>query len=401
MRANLKDSGKSRKTKRRGDNFPLFQRGDGRWCKKIRGKHRYFGYDKAEALRKYEREIGLLSQGLEPANGDVGLRELFNRYLEAKQRGLHAGKVGMRTVSDSARTLRRAVSIMGDRLVSTLTPADFAGLNAQLSKGRTAITVSGHVRRLKAVFNWAHRDGLIPAVPKYGDEFKAAPVRVVRLAKSQRGALLFSAPELRTLIAASGPQMRAMIYVAANCALLPVDIARLEFEEIDPDFAWLRQARQKTGVDRLAALWPETAEALRAAIHERPKPSGPEYRELVFLTETGLPVVRSVTPAKAATDPRAALNANNISRPTRDFQALQRTCGLYRSGRGFNALRHGFLTIAEAGRDFPAVAKVMGHAIPGVSSHYREHIGDDRIKAACELVREWLFAPAGKKPKPR
>jgi integrase len=394
MPANLKDSAKSRKVKRRGDNFPLFQRADGRWCKKIRGKHHYFGQDKAQALEKYQRYIGLRSLGIDPDSNEIGLRETFNRYLGAKERAMLAGKIGVRTLSDSARTLRRVLAIVNDRLVSTLTPADFAALNAKLSKGRSAITVSGHVRRLKAVFDWAHREGLIAAIPKYGTEFQAAPVRVVRLAKSQRGALLFSATELRTLIAATDTQLRAMIYLATNCALLPVDIARLEFEEIDPDFAWLRQARHKTGVDRLAAMWPETAEALRAAIHERPKPAGPEYRELVFLTETGLPVVRSITPAKAARDPRAALNANNISRPTRDFQELQKDCGVYRHGRGFNALRHGFLTIAEAGRDFPAVAKVMGHSVPGVSSHYREHIGDDRIKAACWLVRDWLLADA-------
>jgi integrase len=394
MPANLNDKAKSRKTKRRGDNFPLFQRGDGRWCKKIRGKHRYFGTDKAKALEKYQREIGLLSQGLEPDRGDIGLREAFNRYLSAKQRAMQAGKIGARALSDSARTLRHVLAIMNDRLVSTLTPADFAGLNAKLSKGRTAITVSGHVRRLKAVFNWANQEGLIAAVPKYGTEFRAAPVRAVRLAKSQRGALLFTSAELCSLIAAADPQLRAMIYLGANCALLPVDIARLEFEEIDAGYQWLRQARRKTGVDRLAALWPETAEALRAAIQGRPKAAGPEYRGLVFLTETGLPVVRSVTPAKAVHDPKAALNANNISRPTRDFKELQQACGLYRSGRGFNALRHGFLTIAEAGRDFPAVAKVMGHSVPGVSSHYREHIGEDRIKAVCELVHAWLLAEA-------
>jgi integrase len=70
---------------------------------------------------------------------------------------------------------------------------------------------------------------------------------------------------------------------------------------------------------------------------------------------------------------------------------LQQELKVYRHGRGFNALRHGFLTIAEAGRDFPAVAKVMGHSVPGVSTHYREHIADDRISAACDAVRSWLW----------
>jgi integrase len=113
---------------------------------------------------------------------------------------------------------------------------------------------------------------------------------------------------------------------------------------------------------------------------------------LVFLTESGLPVVRTRTPAKAATEPRAALNQTVINRVTSDFRELQQACKVYRHGRGFNSLRHGFLTIAESSRDFPAVAKVMGHSVPGVTSHYREHIGDDRIKAVCEVVRTWLLA---------
>ena len=43
------------------------------------------------------------------------------------------------------------------------------------------------------------------------------------------------------------------------------------------------------------------------------------------------------------------------------------------------------------------MAKVMGHAVPGVSSHYREHISDDRIKAACWVVRDWLLQTEDKK----
>jgi integrase len=388
----LKRKPPTRKARHRGETFPLFQRADGRWCKKIRGKHRYFGIDKAKALEKYQREIGLLSQGLEPAKGDIGLRELFNRYLSAQERAMQAGKIGARTVSDSAQTLKRVLAITDDRQVSTLVSEDFSRLNQRLAKGRSVITVAGDVRRTKAAFNWGHREGLIPKVPHFGSDFAAAPIRAVRLAKSQRGAMIFTAAELRTLVEAAGPQLRAMIYLGANCALLPVDIARLEFEEIDSDFQWLRQARHKTGVDRLAALWPETAEAVRRAIAGRPKPASVEYGDLVFLTESGLPVVRTRTPAKAATNPKLALNATVINRVTSDFRELQQEQGAYRHGRGFNALRHGFLTIAEAGRDFPAVAKVMGHSVPGVTSHYREHIGEDRIRAVCELVRVWLLA---------
>ena len=92
---NFNQNGVARKPRRNtADTFPLFQRSDGRWCKKIRGKHRYFGYDKDQAIEQYQREIGLLSQGLEPAVDDMGLRELFNRYLTAKKRALETGEIG-------------------------------------------------------------------------------------------------------------------------------------------------------------------------------------------------------------------------------------------------------------------------------------------------------------------
>ena len=90
--------------------------------------------------------------------------------------------------------------------------------------------------------------------------------------------------------------------------------------------------------------------------------------------------------------------AHNVNRVSKEFRALQQTCKVHRMGRGFNALRHGFLTIGESGGDFVGVAKVMGHKVPGVSTHYREHISDDRIKAVCSIVRTWLFP---KKRKPR
>ena len=309
---------------------------------------------------------------------------------------LDAGEIGERALSDSAATLQRVFGILNDRLVSTLVPDDFARLKHRLANGRSIITVAGDIRRFKAAINWAHREGLIGHLPRFGEDFKQAPARVVRLAKSQRAALIFQPDELRRLLDKAATQLKAEILLGANCALLPIDIARLTFDEIDANFTRLRQARDKTGVAREAALWPETTAAIKAAIAVRPQPAKPEDAALVFLTETGHPVVRTRAPAKAAHDPKAALSTTIINRVTADFRDLQKAAKVYRKGRGFNALRHGFLTIAEAGKDFPAVARVMGHVVPGVSSHYREHIGPDRIKACCWIVREWLFGKSGR-----
>ena len=65
-----------------------------------------------------------------------------------------------------------------------------------------------------------------------------------------------------------------------------------------------------------------------------------------------------------------------------------------RNRLGFYTLRHTFRTIADEARDQPAADFLMGHEVPHMSSVYREKISDERLKAASEYVRVWLFPPA-------
>ena len=50
---------------------------------------------------------------------------------------------------------------------------------------------------------------------------------------------------------------------------------------------WIRFSRPKTGIDRRCPLWPETVEALKAAIAERPTPKDEADAGLVFITKYG------------------------------------------------------------------------------------------------------------------
>jgi integrase len=122
-------------------------------------------------------------------------------------------------------------------------------------------------------------------------------------------------------------------------------------------------------------LWPETVDALRAAIAERPEPRQDAAKGLVFVTTRGRPwIVRG--------------QANPVSVAARK---LMTTVGVHREGIGFATLRHVFRTVADGSRDQVAVNHIMGHADSSIASVYRERIEDDRLVAVVEHVRQWLL----------
>ncbi len=100
-------------------------------------------------------------------------------------------------------------------------------------------------------------------------------------------------------------------------------------------------------------------------------------------------------------DQEAETKAPGATHPVADAMRRHlKSLGLHRPGLGFYTLRHVFLTVGEESRDHIAVAHVMGHVVPGMGTAYREKVSDDRLRAVCEHVREWLFGKT-KKRKPR
>ena len=69
--------------------------------------------------------------------------------------------------------------------------------------------------------------------------------------------------------------------------------------------------------------------------------------------------------------------------------------GLAQRGHTFYALRHTFETIGGESRDQVAVDAIMGHSRDDMASVYRERIGDDRLRAVVEHVRQWLRGKSG------
>src|SRR6516162_5596410 len=113
--------------------FPLFPHAAGVWAKKIRGRLHYFGSwnDPDGALAKYLEQKDALHSGRKPRPDTDGLtvRELANRFLNAKQSLVDAGELSPRTWAEYKATTDLLVETYGKRrLVADLDPDDFAKL---------------------------------------------------------------------------------------------------------------------------------------------------------------------------------------------------------------------------------------------------------------------------------
>jgi integrase len=177
----------------------------------------------------------------------------------------------------------------------------------------------------------------------------------------------------------------------------------LRFDHLNLQRGWVDFPRPKTGIDRRCPLWPETVQALKAAIKIRPEPKLPvkrknarkakpeqnieDYIDRVFITKYG-----------QSWEPKSDYD-NPISKET---TKLLKDLEVHRKGVGFYALRHTFQTIGGQSRDRDAVRYIMGHVEDAndMSARYTEEtVSDDRLKAVTDYVRDWFRSakPKGKR----
>jgi integrase len=170
--------------------------------------------------------------------------------------------------------------------------------------------------------------------------------------------------------------MRAMVFLAINAGLGNADCGHLMAAHLDLDKGLLDFPRPKTGIQRRAALWQETVQAIRDAMAVRPNHKNPDHANLVFVTRYGLPW------SKDSADQTLA----------KEFAKYLGALGLHgRHGHGFYTLRHVFRTLADESKNQPTVDYIMGHEVAHMSSIYHERISDERLKAVSEHVRKWLL----------
>lgn len=375
-------SASSKPSKPRPD-FPLYAHATKRWAKRIRGKVHYFGpwSDPQGALNKYLEQREDLHAGRTPKSGDVlTVAQLVNTFLNSKRRFMEAGELSPRSMADYIRTGQTMSDEFGSqRAVEDLQPLDFENLRHKLAETLGPHRLGDEVRRVKGVFKFAWENGLMIKPMQFGQAFRRPSQKAIRLHRASGGKCMFTADEIRRLLVASSPAMRAMILLGINCGFgnadcgtLPISALKVSSNLVD---YWVEYPRPKTGVDRRCPLWPETAKAIQDYLARRPQPKSEDHAGLVFVTRYGGSWHKEVADSPVTKEMKKLLRELDINGRRR---------------LNFYALRHTFETVAGDSRDQVAVDYIMGHADTSMAARYREHIADARLVAVVAHVRKWL-----------
>jgi integrase len=369
--------------------FPLFAHATRRWAKKIKGKMQYFGpwEEPDKALARYLDERDALHAGRTPRpDADaLTLADVANHFLTAKRQKMDSGSVKPKTFGDYHAAADNLLAFFGkDRLVDDLIATDFTALRSELAKGRGVQALSNQIRRIRSLFKWCYEAGLLDKPMRFGPDFKQPSQRELRVSRVKSGKRAYTADEVRALVESAGVPMKAMILLGINGAFGNTDVSELPLSAVDVQAGFIEFPRPKTGIKRRVPLWPETVEALKAAMKARPKAKDKADAGLAFLTRHGRRWVRA----------SETVTINSVSL---EFGKVMKAAKVTGTGTGFYGLRGTFRTMADEVADRPAIDRIMGHEnVLDISTAYRHHIADDRLRAVVDHVHNWLYPPAVK-----
>lgn len=381
--------------------FPLTPHRNGQWCKKIKGRLWYFGTIAGgwqAALSRYKNEVDDIQAGRVPkartSEGGLLLIDLLNRFLAFKRSLVDSGRLTMRSWYDYHQTGERLLKVFGpNAIVENLRPSDFEVLLANYATTWKTVKIGNEINRARMLFRYAAESDLIDKPVRFGQAFKRPGRKELRKSRAKtrhaHGARMFTAEELRRIVEAAAPAMKAMVFLGINGGLSNTDVATLPRSAVDLDQGWVDFPRAKTGVDRRIPLWPETVDAIQAWLEVRPEPKNEEDDGLVFLTVQRRPWYRV---GRFVRDDNGAESIKGINSPV--SQAFTVLLANLKIGgrRNFLALRHTFRTIGRGARDREAIDCLMGHADESMAANYLEDgLPDERLLAVTEFVRKWLF----------
>src|SRR5260370_40324515 len=141
--------------------------------------------------------------------------------------------------------------------------------------------------RACGVLKCGMESGMLKTPVLFGPGFARPSKKTIRLERAKQGPRLFAVEEIRKLLDAARCPLRAMILLGINCGFANADCGTLPLAAVDLDGGWLTFPRPKTGINRRCPLCPETVQALREALANRPKPKDAARAGLFFITKYG------------------------------------------------------------------------------------------------------------------
>src|SRR5580704_1905676 len=157
--------------------FPLrIHKGSGRWIKKADGIVHYLGTvaddpDGIEALNKWKK----IQAGADLKAPDATkVRDAVNAFLTNRRASVDAGEMTWRTWRGLHDTCKGVVAAFGaEKPVVNLTPEDFAKLRKSLAAKRKAVALRNEIYRVRSIFKFALKQGLIAVPVRMGESFEA------------------------------------------------------------------------------------------------------------------------------------------------------------------------------------------------------------------------------------
>jgi integrase len=386
--------------------FPLQPNLNGQWSKKINQKPYYFGSWKDDpkgerAIREYNDRLPGILSGTDhlralAAKGLPTVGGIMSKYLGQCKLDVLSGGLSKATYGERIRELELFANwIHAETAVANLKPEHFAGYVQQLIEGRKLKArarkrVQAHV---KTMFRWGAGNGHCP-LPNFGSAMKAPSTtkQAIRKEKARAGIKdhsdrILTGAEIDKLLAASQPNMAAMILLGVNCGLGPADLGRMTWRHLDSQ--WLNYPRHKTGNDRKGYLWKRTRDALervRETKHAKLAIAKDGEDALVFITRKGLPYYRE-----------ELIQEDGKAVGVQIHNAVSITFGRTAKGPGmegvtFYRLRHTFKTLGKRAKDIDALNLCMGHRGESTEATYdHESIRPARIKRVALKVKHRLW----------
>jgi integrase len=341
----------------------------------------YFGpwEDPDAALKRYLEQKDALHAGRSPRPDPeaVTVKDACNAFLNHKKTLLDAGELSAHTWAKYKTAADLVIAAFGKgRLAADLNAQDFAALRQRMAAKWGVYRLGDMIQHVRSIFKHAHEAGILPLPVTFGPGFARPSKKTQRLHRAAPGAKLFTADEVRRMVAAATVNARAMLLLGINAGFGNADCGNLPLSAVDLDGAMIDYPMPKTGIARRCPLWPETVAALREALAKRPVPKDPTDAGLFFLTRTGGCWAKDEYTSPLVLEMRKLLKRLGIN-------------GRHRLG--FYTLRHTFRTVADGAKDQPAADYIMGHEVAHMSSVYREGIEDERLRAVAEDVRRWLY----------